>query len=320
MLPPKEFLKNIKPFSYLSEDELEFLVKNLRAEAFEEGETIVRGGEKAKKVYVIFSGSVSLYEDGTLVDVARRGDIIGLGIEGGKVRYTAVAREDTICYEIPKKAFDRLMESNENFRKFFESFVEGDFASVRKDNVLFEQFLYKPVRELLTKDPVVCSAVTSLREAVSEMEFNRVGSIVVVDEEKRPLGILTNADLRRFIVYGGNLEERVSAYMSRPPITVEANRPIFDAYVEFLRRGINHLIVTENGRVRGVITAKDVLSHFEPTASVIIYTRKLAKAGSTEELAAVYTNIKKAVAAMAVKGLHFYELTSIISDVYDLLT
>ncbi|MDI9642432.1 MAG: DUF294 nucleotidyltransferase-like domain-containing protein [Archaeoglobales archaeon] len=318
MLPPREFLKSIKPFEDLKDCELEYLVKNLKVNAYEEGEIILRRGKKIKNVYIVFSGSIGIYEESDLVDIAKSGDIIGADSE--EANYNAVAREDVICYEIPKRVFKELMEKNEKFQRFFESLKKGDFASIRKEIVILERFLYKPIRELLIKAPIVCSATTSIRDAVIKMELNKVGSIVIVDEKMKPIGIFTNADLRRFIVYKGSPEERVSAYMSKPAICVDLSKPIFEAYMEFIKRGVNHLVVLEGEKVTGVITPKDVLSHFEPTSSIVIQTRRLIKANSIKELNAIYKNIIKTIAILTMRGLQFYELTSLISEVYDTLS
>lgn len=67
------------------------------------------------------------------------------------------------------------------------------------------------------------------------------------------------------MIYKGSPEERVSAYMSKPALCVDLNKPIFEAYMEIIRRGIKNLVVVEDEKVSGVITPNDVLSRFEPT-------------------------------------------------------
>lgn len=149
------------------------------------------------------------------------------------------------------------------------------------------------------------------------MEMNRVGSIVVVTENMKPVGILTDHDLRRFIIHGTTPEEKVSAYMSSPPICIDADLPIFEAYAELLKKGINHLIVTKNGRVVGVVTSKDLLAQFEPSTSLIALYRKIRKATSLIEIRNIFDDLRKAIASLVLKGMHFYDLSRMITGIYD---
>ncbi len=320
MLPPKEFLKEIRPFRFLKDSELDYLLKNLEVEAFEEGEVLFKKGQKTKSVYVVFSGIVGLYDNGELVDHATKGDIIGIGLESGEVRYTAKAEEDTICYLIDKSVFNRLLEMNEKFREFFKSFTERKFrrfTEIAREQVLEDRIFFMKTRALITKEPVVCSPYTSVREAAIKMELNGVGSIVVVTGDMKPVGILTDHDLKRFIIHGRSPEEKVTAYMSSPPICIEGERPLFEAYAELLRKGINHLVVTDRGRVAGVITSKDILAQFEPSTSLVALYRKIRKARSVVEMEDAFRNIMRAVASLVLKGFHFYDLSVMITGIFD---
>ncbi|WP_202319804.1 DUF294 nucleotidyltransferase-like domain-containing protein [Archaeoglobus neptunius] len=317
MLPPREFVKKIKPFNLLSDDELDLLVGNLEVEAYEEGKPILKKGEKSDYVFLVFSGRVGIYDDGELVDQISRGEIFGLGDVYLK---EAKAEEDTICYLIRKDVFKRLMEKNNRFQEFFRSFEEKKFSRItdiiKEDKIADRLFLTK-VSELVTKSPVVCYPHTSIKNAALKMEMGGVGSIVVVTDDMKPVGILTSKDLRTFVIHGKTPEEKVSAYMSSPVATIDADSPVFEAHIELLKRGINHLVVTKNGRVEGVITANDVLMLFEPRTSLIVLYRKLKKAKNIEELKAAFSSLKISIANLVLRGMHFYDLSSLLTDIYD---
>mgnify|MGYP000035215053 CR=1 FL=1 len=320
MLPPREFLKEIKPFKFLTKEELDLLVKNLEVEGFEEGEVLFGEGQKTKYVYIIFSGLIGLYEDDKLIDHMTKGDIIGIGLEGGIVQYTAKAEEDTICYLIKKDAFNKILERNDKFSEFFRSFVDRRFRRFREiatESAFEERLFLTKVRSLITKEPVVCSPITSVRDAAIKMELNAVGSIVVVTDTMKPIGILTDHDLKKFIIHGKSPEERVSAYMSSPPICIEGEKPLFEAYVELLKKGINHLIVTEEGKVSGVITSKDVLGEFEPSTSLVALYRKIRKSRNLLEMSEIFHELIKAISLLVLKGMHFYDLSTMITGIYD---
>ncbi len=317
MLPPKEFLRKIKPFSFLSEEELNRLVNSIEVEAYEEGETIIKEGEQNPYVYLVFSGRVGIYENGELVDQFSRGEVFGLA---EKYEREAKAEEDTVCYLFKRDVFKKILESNKKFAEFFRSFEERKFrrvAEISQEDVIKEKLFLTRVSELIGKKPVVCYPHTTVRDAAIRMEMNGVGSIVVVDGEMRPVGILTSKDLRTFIIHGTSPEEKVAAYMSSPPITIDALAPAFEAHLELLKRGINHLIVTRNGKVEGVITANDILMLFEPTTSLVVLYRKLKKAKSLEEMGVAFRSLKVSISNLVLRGMHFYDLSALLTDIYD---
>ncbi|MEM0350951.1 MAG: DUF294 nucleotidyltransferase-like domain-containing protein [Archaeoglobaceae archaeon] len=317
MIPPREFIKKIKPFDLLTEDEMEFIVTKIDVEAFEEGEIIFSG--IPKKIYIVFSGSVGLYQNGELIEEFEKGDLFGLGIyENSK----AVANSDTICFTIKKEYIDRIASENKFFREFFEKIVKRDYrglASLFERKELSDALLMR-VSDCITKKPVFCDAYTSIRDAAVKMELNGVGSIVVVKNDMTPVGIFTNRDLRKFVIHGLNKDEKVSAYMSSPVFSIEFDRPLFEAYQILTSKRINHLVVTRYGKLFGVISIKDIMAQFEPFTSISILHRKLGKATSIEEVKSINEKIFETIKNLAIKGMGFYELSLLISSFYDLLT
>lgn len=317
MLPPKEFIKKIKPFDLLSEEEVDFLVSKLDVEAFEEGEIIFSG--IPKKLYIVFSGHVGLYKNGELIEEFGKGDIFGLGIyENSK----AVASSDTICFTIKRDFINRIVAENAKFRDFIEKIMKRDLKGLiclLEGRGLDDALLMK-VADCITKKPVFCDVYTTVRDAALKMEMNGVGSIVVVKNDMTPVGIFTNRDLRKFVIHGTSKEEKVSAYMSSPVLSIEFDRPLFEAYQILNSRRINHLVVTRYGKLYGVISVKDVMSQFEPFTSVSILHRKLGKATNLEEIKSIHDRIVESIKSLSIRGVGFYELSSLISSFYDLLT
>jgi CBS domain-containing protein len=84
-----------------------------------------------------------------------------------------------------------------------------------------------------------------------------------------------------------------------------------------IQSGINHLVITRQDRVLGVITRKDIQIHFEPSSSIISQFRRINKATSMEELETVYRTVRLSVAKLAMNGPNFYSLTMMISSIHD---
>ncbi len=324
MIPPKEFLKKIKPFSLLPENDLATLLSGLEVALFPKDTTIYRKGSTKGGVYLVFSGLIGLYDEEHLVDYVSRGELFGIvsSIDDSPALFDARCQEDSVCYVISNDNFRKIYGNNPQFASFFNTFINKRFRSFSKlarqqrDLPDAGNFLV-PIASLITKSPITCPAGATIVEATQTMHQSKVGSIVVVDELMAPLGMFTSKDLRKVILRGAK-EDPVTRFMSAPVVTIQDDKALFDAYTTMINHaGIDHLVVVHTNRVKGVLTSKDILSHFEPSSSILAIYRKIVKAAQVEELKTAFAQTKTAVARMAQRGIHFYDLSRMITSVND---
>jgi signal-transduction protein with cAMP-binding, CBS, and nucleotidyltransferase domain len=103
-------------------------------------------------------------------------------------------------------------------------------------------------------------ASDSLAEAARRMRAHDVSSLMVNDEEK-PVGIITERDLTRAIAAGDPPEQAIVAdYMADQPITVASDTGVREAAAEMLETEVRHLPVGQDGEVVGMISLRDLLS------------------------------------------------------------
>ncbi len=108
-------------------------------------------------------------------------------------------------------------------------------------------------------NPVTVNPEASVKEALEIMERYRISGVPVVDNEGKLVGILTNRDLR--FIKATDYHKPVSLFMTkdglitaREGITLEEATDILQKYkVEKLP------IVDEKGRIKGLITIKDIM-------------------------------------------------------------
>lgn len=321
MIPPREFIKRIHPFSYLSEPDLDIILSTLEVALFEKGKIILKKGRISECVYVIFSGLVGLFDEAAAVDYLSRGELFGiLSLYGSPQSTTARAMEDTVCYLVAMSDFKRVFDTNERFASFFTTFINRRFRSfktIASDKKIAEEASFVlEVGRIIYKKPVVCSDRQTVSDAASEMERHGISSIVVVDPDMRPIGILTHKDLRNIIVHGERTDP-VSKFMSSPVRTIPEKATIFDAFTTMVEAGIDHLVVMTDGKVSGVITRKDIQIHLEPSFSIVKLFRKVRKAASIDELQTVLDTLRLSIAKMAMTGPNFFELTQMLCRVHD---
>jgi CBS domain-containing protein len=321
MLPPKEFIRKIRPFSFLSEDDLDIIISGLEVELFEKGKTIYKKGQASENVYVVFSGLIGIFDDEAAIDYLSRGEIFGLKLlYGNLLDWTAKAIEDTVCYAVAIPQFKTVFDSNERFASFFSALLNRRFRSFKTiasdKKILEEASFVLEVERIIYKNPVVCSPEMTIAGAAYEMDKNAVSSIVVVDSDTIPVGILTHSDLTKVFI-SGDRSDPVTKFMSSPVKTVNAQATIFEAYTKMIDAGIDHLVVTKDDKVFGVITRKDIQLHLEPSFSIVKLFRKVHKAASIEELKTVFEGLMVSVSKIAMNGPNFFDLTRMLCSVHD---
>ncbi len=102
--------------------------------------------------------------------------------------------------------------------------------------------------------PVTVKPTESLRNALSIMREHDISGVPVVEGDK-PVGILTARDIR----FERNLDQPVSALMTKELVTVQPGVSAEQAKQLLHQHRIEKLLVVEAGKLIGLITIKDIL-------------------------------------------------------------
>jgi len=88
----------------------------------------------------------------------------------------------------------------------------------------------------------------------------RSGSVLVVDDQQRLIGIFTGRDAVRALAEGKNAEIATLAHAMTPnPVTLTPDSRAIDALREMSNRGFRHLPIVESGRIWGVVSRNDFM-------------------------------------------------------------
>lgn len=100
---------------------------------------------------------------------------------------------------------------------------------------------------------------TTISEAARIMDHKLIGS-VLIEENSKIIGIVTERDiLRKVVAKGKNAETTmVKDVMSYPLVTIDANEDALEASRIMDEKRIRRLVVTENGKVVGKVTANSI--------------------------------------------------------------
>ena len=118
------------------------------------------------------------------------------------------------------------------------------------------------VEAIMQNAPATVDRDHTVLRAARLMREKDVGSVVVIDEKGRPVGMLTDRDLAvKVLGEGKSLETPVDEVMSHPVFAVSRDALVFDTLREMARRHVHRMPVidAETKRLVGMVTAEDAL-------------------------------------------------------------
>ena len=131
---------------------------------------------------------------------------------------------------------------------------------IRFELVFYHVLSKKKVADMMRKDPPdkIDSNLTVSAAAIIMRQMSR--SILIVVEEGKPIGMVTETDLVRRVI-GENLvptEIKVREIMSTPLITIDSKNTVLDAAKKIQKYGIRGLPVMDNDKIAGMFTVTDI--------------------------------------------------------------
>jgi CBS domain-containing protein len=123
------------------------------------------------------------------------------------------------------------------------------------------------VGRLMTSGVVTVDPETHIERAAELLLEERIGSLVVTDEDDQPVGILTNTDFVRVVANGDPGDDTtVRGHMSREVVTVTAQDDIQTAADRLITYRIHHLpVVDDTEGVIGVLSTADLTAYLSDT-------------------------------------------------------
>lgn len=120
------------------------------------------------------------------------------------------------------------------------------------------------LESIMVKEIVTVKANTTVKAAVELMNKHEIGCLVVVNDGK-PVGIVTERDMLRRVIYESKKPERtrIINIMSKPLISTTPKMSTGEAAKLMFERRIKKLPVVENERLVGLVTLTDLMHSHE---------------------------------------------------------
>jgi signal-transduction protein with cAMP-binding, CBS, and nucleotidyltransferase domain len=135
------------------------------------------------------------------------------------------------------------------------------------------------IKDLITRPAVTCGRNAPLPDIARAMHENNVGSVIVVDNDNRPIGIVTDRDIVvRAIARGLPITTTADTVMSRSVAMVHWDSDIDAAMHQMSLWACRRVpVVNDDGQVAGVVTLDDLSVVLADAADAVTRAERLAR-------------------------------------------
>ena len=320
----RDFLAQHPPFDALPEEVLDRLPARCSLRYARRGSVVLHAGGRGDRLWVVRSGAVDITDEGRLVDRVGAGGCFGMSalVEHGPIRYDATAREDSLFITLPQADFDELARAHPEVAVFFAATHHGRIRTAlgqlqqpRTGSAVFRT----AVADLLRSAPVSTAPQVTIAEAARRMTEEGVSSILVMEQD-RLVGILTDRDLRRRVVAAGTPTDRpVREVMTLDPVTISSQALALEVMLEMTGRNIHHLpVVDAEGQVVGLVTTTDLV-RLERSNPVYLVT-DLAKARDVDAVVGLAARIPRIVEQLVTEDATAEDVGRVATALTDAVT
>jgi CBS domain-containing protein len=123
------------------------------------------------------------------------------------------------------------------------------------------------LKELVRRKPITISGEATIHDVVKIMAEQNIGFLVVV-ENGRMVGVLSEKDVVRSLAERGNLSVKVSDICKRDIITLQEDATLEEAAEKMGKHGIRHVVVVnKSGELIGVVSVRDLIQELYASGS-----------------------------------------------------
>jgi CBS domain-containing protein len=329
-----DHLRRFAPFDRMERDHLVWLAQRLSLGYYAKGEVIASPEQGvASRFLVIKQGVVQgeqdvvrAQEDAAWLEL-HEGECFPLGALLSKRAVTGTyrAKQDVFCYELAAADFHELIRLSPPFQDFCtrriaslleqsKQIIQAQYARSSSE----QQSLSSPLSAIIRRDPVTCAPVTPVRSVLETMHALGIGSMVAVEDGK-PVGIFTLHDvLNRVALAQIDLDQPIIGIMSTHLTTLPPQALAYEAALEMTKQGFRHVLVTQDGKLVGIISEKDLFTLQRVGLRQI--SAAIRGANDIAALRHAAGDIRQLAHNMMAQGVAAEQLTQFISTLNDLLT
>lgn len=301
------------PFSLLSADLLTWLTQRLDLVFFPAGADILKAGEAAPGVFIVYKGVVeetdasgervyAQYAHEDLFDVR--------AVLESTCKHRYVALQETLCYLLKTADFIRLLDQSIDFSVYFRPDLAAKQSLIDEKEGSVAEFILARIDEETLRPPLYVTGQTNLKR-VAQLMDERNSDVVLVRTAKGT-GIVTGTDLLKATLLGDcTKQSKVSEIGQFELITVEYGDFLFNALLKMTQHHIERVVVMRDGDIMGLLELTDMLSVFSTHSHVI--AMRIEQAKTLDDLTIAAQRLQALIETLSEQGVKIQAMMELIT-------
>lgn len=304
---PNAFDFSSAPFDGLSAEERQLVAQNVDIAYYREGDVLLAPGVPPTHLFVIIKGHVTQWSgDEHLATYGPQDCFDGRALLAGQASDRFVAAEEVVTYELRHETVTHLIAANASFGAYlFSDLGEklGTLAQMQNQREMqsltlsrVDEAFVRPAAEVLADDDIV--------SVVRVMHTQQTNAVLVRDTTATPerVGIFSTNALQRAVLDGRPLDQLpVRSFSNFDLVTVQPSDQIGDAMALMLSRRVHRVVVSDKGRISGILEALDLFSFLSNHSHLL--SLQIENAEGLPGLQAAAGKITQMIAVMQRSGM-----------------
>lgn len=311
-----DFLREVLPFDQLDQSWLEEAANALDVEYFPKDTQVLVDLKSNAFLYLVMKGRIAEYES----DFNHPKAYYAAGSQFGADRlldeknqdnYLVV--EEAILYRLPHEFFQRLLQYNPNFEKFYQQDITQKLTQLHQQlqQDSSSEALMSLVRNAPLQALVQLPPEASIKLCVEKMQEFKTDACVV--EKDGEFGVVAASDLLRGLaLYDCSLDTPIVTVASFPMISIGEHDYLFNAMLKMTKFGIDRVIVRSNDGFSGILHQRELMNMFANQSGLVMLT--LARANKLEDLTQVTEQIDRLVEGLNNKGVKAHYIAKLVNE------
>jgi CBS domain-containing protein len=329
-----EVLRRWSPFDGLDGEHLEWFARKVQMIRHPSGQVLMEPGLMPGQFYFIRQGTIRVEAMGR----SRHNKVLAELAEGNcfpiealheerPVFSTYRAVDDVVTLELSEEDFRSFQEMSPEFKAFCEGrsatlleqsrqLYRAQFAYNRSDR----QSLDSPLSTIVSRDAPTCPPTARMRDVVQTLDESGSGTMVVLDDSGRPVGVYTLRGLVKDMSRGRYEDERsIREVMNRHPVILPFQALGYEAAMAMAGSGVHHvLVIDDHGKFYGILHEAQLFGLQRVGMAHI--AESIQRCRDEKSLVAVAADIRQLAHNLIDQGVGVEQLTQLISTLNDQLT
>jgi CBS domain-containing protein len=119
------------------------------------------------------------------------------------------------------------------------------------------------VKHIMVENVVTANSNITVKRAIETLYEKHIGSIVVVDDDEKCVGIFTERDVIRVVAKNAQLSQPIDKVMTKNVVTIQEETSLDEARRLIVTHRIRHLpVVNQENKLVGLLSVRWFLDQF----------------------------------------------------------